>query len=54
MANRINETSANLKDQIKTVSANFKYFSLAFDETCDISGTAQLAALFELVMLTYK
>ena len=37
--------SANLKDQIKTTFANFEYFSLAIDKTCDtsISGTAQLA-----------
>ena len=35
--------SANLKEQMKTASADFKYFSLAIDETCDISGTAQLA-----------
>ena len=43
VATRIDEMSANLKEQMKTASADFKYFSLAIDETCDISGTAQLA-----------
>ena len=43
VATEIDEMSANLKEQIKTASANFEYFSLAIDETYDISGTAQLA-----------
>ena len=42
VATRIDGMSANLKEHIKTAFANFEYFSLAIDETCDISGTAQL------------
>ena len=54
VATRIDEMSANLKEQIKTASANFEYFSLAIDETCDISALHNLRSLFELVMLSYK
>ena len=42
VTDRIDEMSANLKDQIKTAFAKFEHFFLAIDETCDTSGTAQL------------
>ena len=42
VATRIDEMSANLKEQIKIASANFEYFSLANVEMCDISGTPHL------------
>lgn len=43
VAERIDEMSEDLKTQLKAVSSSFEHFSIAIDETVDISGIAQLA-----------
>ena len=43
VAERIDEKSDDLKHQMKTMSSKFEHFSLAIDETCNITGIAQLA-----------
>ena len=43
VAERIDEMSDDLKHQMKTMSSKFEHFSLAIDETCGITGIAQLA-----------
>jgi hypothetical protein len=43
VAERITELACNLSDQIKIKIPSFEYFSIAFDESTDIGGTAQLA-----------
>ena len=39
---RISAMSANITDQLTTYLENFAYFSLAIDESVDITSTAQL------------
>ena len=43
VAERIDEMSDDLKCQMKTMSSKFEHFSLTVDETCNITGIAQLA-----------
>ena len=42
-AERIDEMSGDLKQQLKAASSRFEHFSIAIDETVDITGIAQLA-----------
>ncbi|KFM71552.1 General transcription factor II-I repeat domain-containing protein 2, partial [Stegodyphus mimosarum] len=43
VAERVTDLAANLSDQIKAKSSSFESFSIACDESTDISGKAQLA-----------
>ena len=43
VAERIDEMSSDLKQQLKGESLRFEHFSIAIDETVDITGIAQLA-----------
>lgn len=43
VAERIDEMSSDLKQQLKSESFRFEHFSIAIDETVDITGIAQLA-----------
>ena len=43
VAERIDDMSSDLKQMLKTESFKFEHFSLAIDETVDITGIAQLA-----------
>ncbi|XP_014679679.1 PREDICTED: general transcription factor II-I repeat domain-containing protein 2-like [Priapulus caudatus] len=43
VSTRIEELSKNLSDQLHSAASQFKVFSLALDESTDISDTAQLA-----------
>lgn len=42
----IEEISSNIKRQVTERSRNFEHFSLACDESTDISDTAQLLIFF--------
>ncbi|KFD46752.1 hypothetical protein M513_12379 [Trichuris suis] len=42
-AERIDEMAGDLKQQLKATSSRFEHFSIAIDETVDITGIAQLA-----------
>ena len=43
VAERIDEMTSDLKRQLKGESLRFEHFSIAIDETADISEIAQLA-----------
>ncbi|XP_077137809.1 general transcription factor II-I repeat domain-containing protein 2-like [Ranitomeya variabilis] len=43
VAERIDEMSVDVKQQLKAVSSRFEHFSIAIDESVDVSGIAQLA-----------
>ncbi|KFD60685.1 hypothetical protein M514_10614 [Trichuris suis] len=43
IAERIDEMAGDLKQQLKATSSRFEHFSIAIDETVDITGIAQLA-----------
>lgn len=43
VAERVTDLATNLSDQIKAKSSSFESFSIACDESTDISGKAQLA-----------
>ena len=40
VAERIDKMSDDLKHEMKTKSSKFEHFSIAIDETCDITGEA--------------
>ncbi|KFD54686.1 hypothetical protein M513_04386 [Trichuris suis] len=43
IAERIDEMAGDLKQQLNATSSRFEHFSIAIDETVDITGIAQLA-----------
>ena len=43
VAERLNEMSSDLKQQLKCKSLRFEHFYIAIDETVDITGMAQIA-----------
>ncbi|XP_069165029.1 general transcription factor II-I repeat domain-containing protein 2-like [Procambarus clarkii] len=47
-AERIDEMSGDLKQQLKAVSSRFEHFSITLDETVDITGIAQLAVFIRV------
>ncbi|XP_069160554.1 general transcription factor II-I repeat domain-containing protein 2A-like [Procambarus clarkii] len=47
-AERIDVMSDDLKEQLKAASSRFEHFSIAIDETVDITGTAQLVVFFRV------
>ena len=38
---RIEEIGENISEQLQSKADTYEYFSLAFDESCDLSDTAQ-------------
>ena len=42
MARRVEDIGENIMNQVKTHATNFRYFSIAMDESLDISSTSQL------------
>ena len=42
IARRIKEIGENISEQLQSKADTFEYFSMAFDENCDMSDTAQL------------
>ena len=49
IARRIEEIGENISEQLQSKADAFDYFSLAFDESCDMSDTAQLSVLIRAV-----
>ena len=47
IARRIEEIGANISEQLQSKADTFEYFSLVFDESCDMSGTAQLSVFIQ-------
>ena len=43
VANRITDIASNLRDQLRSVALNFEVFSIAIDESTDLTDIAQLA-----------
>ena len=49
IARRIEEIGENISEQLQSKADTFQYFSLAFDESCDMSDTAQLSIFIRVV-----
>lgn len=51
---RVEEMSGDISSQIMDTVSNCKYFSLALDETCDLTGMSQLAIFVRSVDENYN
>jgi hypothetical protein len=51
VAERIDQMSGDLKQQLKAALSRFEHFSIAIDETADITGIAQLAMIVNLIFM---
>ena len=49
IANSIEEIGENIFEQLQLKAGTFEYFSLAFDETCDLNDTAQISVFIRAV-----
>ena len=49
IARRIKEIGENISEQLQSKADAFEYFSLAFDESYDVSNTAQLSVFIRAV-----